>query len=92
MNTKTAKRWAQTRVQGKWGFTLCRGVLAWGLPVGIITGMIRGFNYSTLQISYAHFMTYLLLSMVGGGLVFGLAAWYTAEKEYQAYINGRSNR
>ena len=92
MNTKSAQRWEQTRTQGKWWFTLYRGVLAWGLPVGIISGMIRVFDYETLQIAYTDFMINLTMFVVGGGLVFGLGSWYTAEKEYQEYLKSQAKK
>ena len=86
MNTKSAQRWAQTRTQGMWWFTLYRGILAWGLPIGIISGMIRVFDYNTLQIAYVDFLINLAVFIIGGALVFGLGSWYTAEIEYREYI------
>jgi hypothetical protein len=72
------ERWAKTRKLGRKQFVLRFGVLAWGVPTGILFALreTQDFGWSTFPLQ-------LLLAMMIfplAGVVWGRAMWWLMER------------
>jgi hypothetical protein len=71
-------RWERIKQGGIWRFVLLRGVLGWGLTVGII-----GIIFEQVSRKSEAFAWYLILGLcLVGGFVWGLAMWFVTMRSY----------
>ena len=71
-------RWERIKRGGIWRFVFLRGVLGWGLPMGII-----GIIFERVSRKEEAFAWYLILGLcLMGGFVWGLAMWFVTRWSY----------
>jgi hypothetical protein len=71
-------RWERIKQGGIWRFVLLRGVLGWGLPMGII-----GIIFEHVSRKEEAFAWYLILGLcLIGGFIWGLAVWLVTMRSY----------
>jgi hypothetical protein len=71
-------RWEKIRQGGVWRFILLRGVLGWGLPMGIIGITFEHVSRKEEALSW-YFILGLCLVL---GFVWGLAMWFVSMRIY----------
>jgi hypothetical protein len=65
-------RWERIKQDGFWRFVLLRGVLAWGLTMGIIWVIFEQVSRKAEALPW-----YLILGLfLVGGFVWGVATWF----------------
>jgi hypothetical protein len=76
------QKWKKIREKGLGRFVLLRGVLGFGIPVGILMTVMNarqnGFSPRSLGGS--------ALICVLGGLFYGWYIWYSSERRYRRYL------
>jgi len=78
-------RWERIKQGGIWRFVLLRGILGWGLPMGII-----GIIFERVSRKEEAFAWYLILGLwVLGGFVWGLAMWFVTMWSYSRALRVR---
>ena len=71
-------RWERIKQRGIWHFVFFRGVLAWGLSMGII-----GIIFEHVSRKEEAFPWYFILGLcLVAGFVWGLATWFVSMKIY----------
>jgi hypothetical protein len=71
-------RWERTKEAGILRYVLLRGVLGWGLPMGII-----GIIFEHLSRKEEAFPWYFILGLcLLGGFVWGVATWFVSVRIY----------
>jgi len=71
-------RWERVKQRGIWRFVLLRGVLGWGLTMGIV-----GIIFEHVSRKEEAFPWYFILGLfLVGGFVWGLATWFVSMKIY----------
>jgi hypothetical protein len=71
-------RWERIKRGGMWRFVILRGVLGWGLTMGII-----GIIFERVSRKEEAFAWYLILGLcLVGGCVWGLAMWFLTMWSY----------
>ena len=71
-------RWERIQQRGIWRFVLLRGVLGWGLTMGII-----GIIFEQVSRKEEAFRWYVILGFfLAGGFLWGLATWFVSMKIY----------
>jgi hypothetical protein len=71
-------RWEKIKQRGFWRFVLLRGVLGWGLTMGII-----GIIFEHVSRKEGAFPWYFMLGLfLVGGFVWGLATWFVSMRIY----------
>ncbi|HBI03070.1 MAG TPA: hypothetical protein DDY49_03450 [Paenibacillaceae bacterium] len=74
MNNYQNEQWKKTRSKGKMRFILLRGVLGWGLPVGLIHSIWTHWNDGIMT------MVQSTIIFMICGLIFGAIYWMFMEK------------
>lgn len=71
-------RWERIKQGGIWHFVFLRGVLGWGLTMGII-----GIIFEHVSRKEEAFPWYFILGLfLVGGFVWGLATWFVSMRIY----------
>ena len=72
------QRWEKIKQGGLWPFVLLRGVIGWGLTMGII-----GIIFEHVSRKEEAFPWYFILGLfMAGGFVWGLATWFISMRIY----------
>ena len=71
-------RWEKIQQGGLWRFVLLRGMLGWGLPMGIV-----GNIFEHVSRKEEAFPWYFILGLfLAGGLIWGIAMWFVTMRSY----------
>lgn len=73
-------KWDEIRAKGRWHFVFTRGIMAWGIPMYTVMGVVPGVR---AHMAALYFLWQGLVWAAAGAL-FGLAIWYFAERSYLA--------
>ncbi len=76
MKAVRAQRWRDVRARGLRAYVVQRGILGFGLPMGIIFGGLKAFQQPDRIL---HVVLVGIPVWLGAGVVFGIATWYTME-------------
>ncbi len=80
MKESRSGRWRDVRARGLRAYVVRRGILGWGLPMGIIFGGLQWFRRPD------RLLEIVLLNIpvwFAAGVVFGVVSWYTMEWVYR---------
>ena len=90
MKKEEYKRWSKIREKGKLRYILKYGILFWGIPTGIIAGIIinfleMGFSLSVFkQIEfYSELIARMLFFGLFGGPLYGIITWIGKERKWK---------
>ena len=78
-------RWESIRQGGIWRFVLLRGVLGWGIPMGVI-----GVVFELVSSKAEALPWYLIFGLsLAGGFVWGFATWFVTMWIYTRALKSR---
>src|SRR5262245_33770741 len=78
-------QWERIRARGVGRFIFVYGVLAWGIPFGLIFPVLFAAAMGELrQIARIYSLTFPLALV--GGFIFGLLMWLVAERNYRRML------
>lgn len=81
------ERWSLIRRKGERHFVLTRGVLMWGVPLGVTLGLINLHHLSGLD--FGIFMIIQLGVSCIIGLPYGWIMWEKGERRYREIVENR---
>lgn len=90
MKKSAFKRWSKIRKKGKLSYILKYGILFWGIPTGILAGILLyfiemgGFTFQAFtQIEfYGEVIARVLFFALVGGPLYGILTWVGRERKW----------